>query len=193
MPDRDGDSRQVRILPALALLPLFALPAPQVLAQSGGQDCTAIAADTERLACYDAIFQHVGTPGDLSVAFASEQLIPARPSGRAPATITVACSAGILNVAFGFAGNTMSALGNDAGITLQFDLQAARSRTLPANAGNTALVIDNTPEAAAFLDTLQGATNLTVRVTPVNSRSLSVRFRVDAMADAVAPVRAACE
>ena len=125
----------------------------------------------------------IGAPGDLSVSFNSEQLIPARPSGRAPATMTVACAAGTLNVVFGFAGNTMSALGNDAGITLQLDLQAARSRTLPANADNTALVINNTRDAAAFLDTLEGATNLTVRVTPVNSRSLSVRFRVDTMAD----------
>jgi hypothetical protein len=106
--------------------------------------------------------------------------------------MTVACEEGRLSVAFAFAGNTLSALGNDAGITLQFDLQAARSRTLPVNASNTAVVIDDAREAEAFLAGLEGATNLTARVTPVNSRSLSVRFRVDEFEQQVAPVRAAC-
>ncbi len=106
--------------------------------------------------------------------------------------MTVACIEDELTVSFAFAGNTMSALGRDAGITLQYDLQAARSRTLPVNEDNTALVIDNTRDAAQFLDGLAGATNLTARVTPVNSRSLSVRFRVDAFAPEAAHVRAAC-
>lgn len=106
--------------------------------------------------------------------------------------MAVTCDAGVLTVAFAFAGNTMSALGRDAAITLQYDLQAARSRTLPVNAENTAVLLNNTRDAAAFLDGLAGATNLTARVTPVNSRSLSVRFRVDAFVAEVAPVRAAC-
>lgn len=152
-----------------------------------------ISADSERLACYDAIFRTTNSADDISVSFTSEQLIPARPSGRAPATMVVACTAGVLNVQFAFAGNTMSALGSDAGITLQLDLQAARSRTLPVGAGNTSLVINNTRDAAAFLDSLNGYTNLTVRVTPANSRSLSVRFRVDTLVDTIAPVLAACE
>jgi hypothetical protein len=189
-----GWDEHVKLLPALALLPFLLVQAPLVFAQASGEACAAIAADAERLACYDGVFRGAATvPDDTSAAFQSEQLIPARPSGRAPAEMTVACSAGNLTVAFAFAGNTVSALGNDAGITLQLDLQAARSRTLPANASNTALVINNTREAAAFLDSLEGATNLTVRVTPVNSRSLSVRFRVDALAEAIAPIRAACE
>jgi hypothetical protein len=104
----------------------------------------------------------------------------------------VMCEDSKLSIAFGFAGNTMSALGRDAGITLQYDLQAARSRTLLVNAENTAIIMSEADGAAAFLQGLEGATNLTVRVTPVNSRSLSVRFRVDAFMAEVAPVRAAC-
>lgn len=180
----------MRFLTVLALLSAFALPTPFAFAQTPGAQCTAIAQDAERLACFDAAF--LGTAGDAgAVTLQSEQLIPARPSGRAPATMSVSCEAGDLAIAFAFAGNSMSALGNDAGITLQYDLQAARSRTLPVNAGNTAIILSGR-DAASFLDGLEGATNLTVRVTPVTSRSLSVRFRVDAFAAQVAPVRTAC-
>ncbi|KKB76531.1 hypothetical protein VW35_17250 [Devosia soli] len=162
------------------------------LAQSG-QDCAAVVADGERLACYDAVFRNGAAAGDaLTVSFQSQQLIPARPTGRAPATMTVSCAAGNLTVAFAYAGNTMSALGRDAGITFQIDQQAARSRTLLADASNTALIIGNTADSEAFLNMLEGANNLTTRVTPVNSRSLSVRFSLAGVLDAVEPVRAAC-
>lgn len=183
----------MKIWPVLALLPLLSVSAPVAHAQEGVAGCVAIATDVERLACYDGLFRADGpSAAAISVTLESEQLIPARPSGRAPATLTVTCEAGTLSVAFTFAGNTMSALGKDAGLTLQYDLQAARSRTLPVNATNTAVLLDNSRDAAAFLDSLAGATNLTARVTPVNSRSLSVRFRVDAFITEVAPVRAAC-
>lgn len=187
------DVHHVKIWPVVALLPFLSLPAPLAIAQEGVARCVAIATDVERLACYDGLFRSSGPSASaISVILESEQLIPARPSGRAPATMIVTCDAGTLSVAFTFAGNTLSALGNDAGLTLQYDLQAARSRTLPVNATNTAILLDNSRDAGAFLDGLAGATNLTARVTPVNSRSLSVRFRVDAFIAEVAPVRAAC-
>ena len=190
---KTGDCTDVKFLPVLALLPLLIVPVPAAMAQTTGSQCTSISSDAERLACFDAAFAApAGTVGAALVVFESEQLIPARPNGRQPATITVACDAGILSVAFAFAGNTMSALGNDAGITWQFDLQAARSRTLPVNSDNTAIVLNNSREALAFIQSIEGATNLTVRVTPVNSRSLTVRYRVDGFADQVAPVRGAC-
>jgi hypothetical protein len=186
------DRTDVKLLPVIALLPLFAF-APAAMAQSGLAQCTAIAGDLDRLACYDALF--LGPSGDaeaISVELQSEQLIPASPTGRAPATMTVSCDAGVLRVAFGFAGNTLSALGRDTGVTLQYDLQARRSRTLPVNADNTAVLLDNTADAAAFLDSLAGTSNLTVRVTPANSRTLSVRFRMENFSEQVAPVVAAC-
>lgn len=181
----------LKLLPVLSLLLLPLLPATPVFAQANGATCAAIADDPERLACYDDVFRGVPVDAANSVTFNSEQLIPARPSGRQPAVMTVACAAGALSVKFAFAGNTMSAIGNDAGITLQLDLQTTRSRTLPTADNNTALVI--TRDAGAFLDSLEGASNLTVRVTPVSSRSLSVRFRVENLDTAVAPIRAACE
>lgn len=184
----------MKIASWLILLPCLFLHAPAAaLAQGGVGQCVALVGDMERLECYDSLFRQDGAaPNPLAVVVQSEQLIPARPTGRAPATMTIACDGGVLNIAFGFAGNTMSALGRDAGLTLQSDLQAARSRTLPVNADNTAILLDNTRDAVAFLDSLAGTTNLTARVTPVNSRSLSVRFRVDAIMAEVEPVRAAC-
>ena len=184
----------MKLLPVLALLPLLIAPAQTAFAQSGVAQCVSVPGDMERLACYDGLFRNtVPANGAISVSINSEQLIPARPSGRAPATIVVSCDAGKLSVAFSFAGNTMSALGRDIGITWQYDLQAARSRTLSVNADNTAVLLDNSRDAAAFLDGLVGTTNLAVRVTPATSRSLSVRFRVDAFVEQVAPVRAACD
>lgn len=181
-----------RIAGFVALTLVGVISASPAFAQSGAQ-CAAIGTDPERLACYDATFRDgAGTTEAQSVSFNSEQLIPARPSGRQPATMTVACEAGNLSVAFAYAGNTMSALGRDAGITLQVDLQSPRSRTLAVNASNTAIVMDNTADTLAFLDTLAGAQNLTTRVTPVNSRSLSVRFNLAGVLEQVEPVRAAC-
>lgn len=183
----------MKFLPVLALLPLLTISTPAAMAQSTGSQCVSIAEDSERLACFDAAFANPAPAGEaLTVVFQSEQRIPARPSGREPATITVACDEGELTVAFGFAGQTMSALGRAAGITWQFDLMAARSRTLPVNETNTAILLDNTADSVDFIDSLIGATNLTVRVTPVNSRSLSVRYRVDDFVERVAPVKAAC-
>jgi type VI secretion system protein VasI len=182
----------VKRLVLALVLPMLLAPAAPALAQSGAQ-CGIVADDVERLACYDALFRtSAATDAPVGVTLESEQLIPARPSGRAPATITVFCEANTLQVAFAFAGNTMSALGRDTGITLQYDLARARSSTLPVNADNTAILIDNTADAMAFLDGLAGATNLTVKVTPASTRSLSIRFRVDAFAQEVAPVIAAC-
>ncbi len=181
----------MKFLPVLALLLLPLLPATPAFAQANGATCAAIADDPERLACYDAIFRAAPTDAANSVSFNSEQLIPARPSGRQPAVMTVACAANVLSVKFAFAGNIMSPIGGDAGITLQLDLQAARSLTLPTTDNNTALLV--TRDARTFLNSLQGSTNLTVRVTPVSTRSLTVRFRVEGLDQAVAPIMAACE
>ena len=183
----------MRLLPVLALMPILTISTPAVMAQQARAECTAIAADAERLACFDAAFAGpVAGDGATQVVVESEQLIPARPNGRAPATITVACNADVLTVAFGFAGNTISALGRDGGITWQFDLQARSSRTLPVDPSNTALLLNNTSDSLAFLQSLEGASNLTVRVTPASARTFSVRYQLADFATQVAPVVAAC-
>ena len=179
-------------LPLLALLPLFFTPT-SALGQSGGEQCAPLESAMERLACYDALFRPGTVPVEaMEAVLQSQQLIPARPSGRGPATLAVRCEAGKLSISFAFAGNQLSALGNDAALTLQYDLQTDRSRTLPVNSSNTAIIIDDPVEANAFVNSLAGATNLTARVTPVNSRSLSVRFRTDSFVDEAQAVRDSC-
>jgi type VI secretion system protein VasI len=188
----ERDILLVNKLPVLALLPLLFVSAP-AFGQSDGAQCASIENGVDRLACYDGLFRPGTVPtGALEAVLESTQLIPARPSGRAPATLTVRCEAGDLSIRFGFAGNTLSALGNDAGLTLQYDLQTDRSRTLPVDTSNTAIIIGDRAEASAFVDSLAGATNLTARVTPVNSRSLSVRFRVDSFVQEAQAVRDGC-
>ncbi|MBJ6988225.1 hypothetical protein [Devosia sp. MC521] len=167
----------------------FAAPA---YAQSGAS-CAAIPANDQRLACYDGLFRaDTDAAAVSSFTLQSEQMIPARPSGRAHAEIIVSCEAGNLGVAFRFAGNTMSSLGRDVGMTFQPDLERARSQTLQVDPTNTQVLISNSADVRAFIDGLRGAQNLTVRVTPASSRSLNVRFKVANFAQDVAPVIAGC-
>lgn len=183
----------MKFLAPLALLPILMLSTPAATAQQLGAQCTAVASDAERLACFDAAFASALPSGtEASVVISSEQLIPARPSGRAPATITVSCTDEELRIAFGFAGNALSALGRDTGMTWQLDLLARTNRTLPVDDSNTAILLDNTPDSVAFLRSLEGANSLTVRVTPANSRTLSVRYRLATFAQEVQPVLDAC-
>lgn len=179
-----------RVFAVLALPMLLAMAGP-IQAQTGAQ-CAAIDDDSARLICYDDLFRNQPEAENAaSVTFESEQLIPARPSGRGPATIIVSCEPNGLQVAFGFAGNTLSSLGNDVGLTLQYDL-TRRSSTLPVSEANTSVLIDNTRDALAFIDNLAGVDNLTVRITPTSTRTLSVRFQVEDFADRAAPVVASC-
>lgn len=104
----------------------------------------------------------------------------------------VACQADGLVVRFSFAGNVLSLTGSNVGISLQRDLSRATALTLPTSANNTELIMRGTPQVTAFLASLQGANNLTARLTPASSRSLNVRFRVSDIATRVAPVLAAC-
>ena len=66
------------ILPAA--LPAFAASPP-----GGAQDCAAIAADAERLACFDKLYGHPGAPGAAGA--------PATPAGPAPSRGSPAAAA----------------------------------------------------------------------------------------------------
>lgn len=162
-------------------------------AQSTPQECAVVAADAERLACYDALFRGTGAvPASDAVVLQSQALIPARPSGRGSAELSIACAAGGPMVAFTFAGQLVSATGDIAPVTFQLDAGGTSVRTLAADANNTELSFAPGRESEAFLDTLVGATNLKVRMTPVRQRSLTMDFRVNAVADQIAAVRASC-
>jgi hypothetical protein len=186
-----GSSFHFRNLLAGLAIVIASLGAPAV-AQSTPRQCAAIADDGERLACYDALF---GAPVEAAgepIVVQSERMIPALPSGRGLATLTIACVSGAIDVSFSFAGQLVSNTGDIAPLTLQIDQNATSVRTLSANDANTALSFSTPREANAFLDSLAGGTNLKVRVTPVRQRSLTVDFRLPAIRDEVAALRAAC-
>jgi hypothetical protein len=170
---------------------LVAVPAQ---AQETGASCAPIEDDADRLACYDRLFRTNDPPtGGGAVTIESARLIPARPTGREPAEMTVSCDAGELTVQFRFAGHLVSATGDIAPLTFQVDLNATAVRTLNASPDNTAVGFWSTEESAVFLNSLAGGTNLKVRMTPVRQRSLTVDFRVAEHGDAIAAVRTACE
>jgi type VI secretion system protein VasI len=167
----------------------IALPA---MGQSSGQQCAGIADDASRLACYDDIFRDGAVEPTANLVLESEQLIPARPSGRATASFRLACVEGELDVSFAFAGQQMSATGDITAITLQVDQGATQVRTLQASDDNTAVRFGSALESSAFLDTLAGGTTLKVRATPVRQRSLNVTFRLDAALPEITALRQSC-
>jgi len=170
----------------------FALLAVPSHAQTNASQCTAIVADAERLACFDAAFEPSTTVTQGSFVLQSEQTIPSQPSGREYARMTVACEPDGLVVRFAFAGNQLSVTGSNVGISLQRDLSRATATTLPVGSNNTELVLRGTPQVQQFLQSLVGVNNLTARVTPASSRSLNVRFRVSDLGQQVAPVVNGC-
>jgi type VI secretion system protein VasI len=161
--------------------------------QETGESCAAVADDAARLACYDGIFRTdapASPEGGLS--YQSERLIPARPSGREPATLTVGCEAGQARVSFGFAGQLVSATGDIAPLTLQVDQRQTQVRTMQSTDGNTRLTFGSQRETEAFLDSLGGGRSLEVRVTPIGQRSLTVNFRLNEALAEIQALRDSC-
>jgi hypothetical protein len=180
----------VRVLVFLVAVLALVLPAQ---AQEDGASCAAIADDPDRLACYDAIFR---APDDgllaSEVLIQSEQLIPARPVGRELAEMVVACFDGGLEVRFSFANQLLSNTSDNAPLTFQVDSGGNTVRNLPVGDDNTTAGFATARDAVAFLDTLEGARNLKVRVTPVRQRSLTVDFRVADHLESIASLRGIC-
>ncbi len=176
------------LLSALLLAPSVAM------AQQSAEACAAVPADAERLACYDAIFR-AGAPAteaDGALSILSQQLIPARPTGREPAVLTLACGPNGLSLTLAFANQFLSETSAEAPVTFQRDLGAQQTRNLPTTPDRLRIGFATAAEVAAFLDTLDGVRTLRVRVTPPRQRSLVVDFRLVDEAAQIAALRQGC-
>jgi hypothetical protein len=155
--------------------------------------CAVVADDAQRLACYDAIFRgDASTPALAPIVIASTQPIPARPTGRAPAMMTIGCAAGMLHVSFSFAGQLLSETGDEAAISFQVQQTGSFVRSLPVSEDNTTIGFANARDADAFLETLEGGDSLVVRITPVRQRSVQVEFPLGPYEAQIAAMREAC-
>jgi hypothetical protein len=126
------------------------------------------------------------------VVIQSNQPIPARPSGRAPAVMTIACGTGGLGVGFSFAGQLLSETSDEAAISFQVQQTGSQIRSLPVGPDNTTIAFANARDADAFLETLESGDNLVVRITPVRQRSIQVQFNLRGREAEIAAVREGC-
>jgi len=181
----------VRTLFALAILVMPALPA---FAQTVGDPlaCSAIASGAERLACYDAIFRGPAGPPPGALVIESNQPIPARPTGRAPATMTIACTEEGITVDFAFAGQFLSETSDDAALSFQVQQSGNVVRNLPVSEDNMSIGFPAGMQSDSFLELIEGGRNLQVRITPVRQRSVQVIFDLLAHEAEIAAVREAC-
>ena len=189
---RGKDLRVLKFLLAFAIAAAMAVaPALAQTAAAQAAQCVAIADDAERLACYDALFRADGEPAE-AIVVQSARMIPAQPTGRDFAKMTLACPAEGLDVSFEFAGQLVSNTGDIAAVTFQLDQGGTTVRTMSASEDNRLLRFASARDAGAFVDGLEGATNLKVRMTPVRQRSVTVDFRLPDVAEQIAALRAGC-
>src|SRR5690606_31495896 len=103
----------------------------------------------------------------------SEQLIPARPQGRAPARMTVTCANEATTIQFTFAGNFMGTENsNSAPITTQLDRSPLQTRSLQLSPDRTGIGFYQSADAIAFAGQLMQTERLLVRATPLGQRSV---------------------
>ena len=177
---------------------IFAIILASAVAPSSAQDvadpaaCAMIAGGAERLACYDAIFPPLAGASADAVVLQSRQPIPARPTGRMPATMTVRCGEGGVEVSFVFANQLLSETSDDAAISFQVDQTGNRVRNLPVSADNVVIGFPAGRDSLDFLESIEGGRSLQVRITPVRQRSVQVLFELRASEAAIAALRESC-
>lgn len=184
-----------RVPIALTLLALLS-PVGPTLAEATTIDpaaaaCAALTSDADRLACYDGLFRPSAIPSSVLV-LQSEQTILARPSGRANATLSLSCSAGVPRLEFAFAGNPLSATGANIGISVQRDLRSSRALSLRPSADGTGGIMDQRADLETFVQSLQGVGALSLQTRTTDYRSLTVRFQIGPRASDLSAALAAC-
>lgn len=191
--------RPLGVLPVVAAVMAFAIPvafsAPLQAQQpppAAVSACAALTNDGARLACYDGLFRGEAEE-TTSLVIRSEQQILARPSGRDYATMTLICEDGSPRLEFAFAGNPLSSIGSNIGISVKRDLRSGSALSLAPSSGGLSAVMTSPRDLASFVQSLEGIAALTVESRTTDYRSVSARFQIGPRQGEMAATLASCE
>lgn len=185
----------------------FALP---TIAQS---DCTGIAVDEERLACYDLESGFVASKSENSgighwikrvdvsqltddknvfLNLQSENEMPARFRGAGPATLLLRCMENTTSAFFLFNGHFMSDIQGRGKIEYRIDDKSMRSINTQVSTDNEALGLWNGGKSIPFIKQLIGGQRLVVRATPHSESAMTANFDIRGIDEAVNELRETC-
>ncbi|TSD87683.1 hypothetical protein FFK22_016220 [Mycobacterium sp. KBS0706] len=177
------------------------------------EDCAKIAADTERLACYDLQFKasvsavpqpaeskwqvqeqisKIDDSKNVFLRVASSEPITDRLGQPSDLVFWIACRERKTSLWFDFGGQFMADLNGGGRVTYRLDKAAARIKSFDESNDNEALGLWNGGAAIPFIKELFGGTMLLVRATPFNESSITAELPIAGLEEAVKPLRQAC-
>lgn len=122
----------------------------------------------------------------------SENELPQRFGGTAPAVLTLRCLENKTAAIFQFAGNFMTSIQRYGEITYRVDDRPARTQEFVESTDNEALGLWSGGAAIPFIKSLTGATTLYVRAVPFNESPMEAEFNIAGLSDNIGELRAAC-
>lgn len=177
------------------------------------EDCAKIAADTERLACYDLQFKasvsSVPQPAEskwlvreevskiddsknVLLYLSATEPITDRLGQPSILALSIACREGKTNLWLYFGGQFMADLNGGGRVTYRIDKAAAKTRSFEESNDNEALGLWSGGAAIPFIKELFGGTTLLVRATPFNESSVTAELPIAGLEEAIKPLRQAC-
>ena len=181
-------------------------------APAGAEECSSIAADADRLACYDRTGGWVEASGRLhpgwQVSESRSELTDAPVVVvSTPADTAIACSYGreavprlvlscsenttSLTLDTGSCHVTSSPFSRDGEVALRVDAETVERVAFEADASNRGLVLTGA-RAIPVIRGLIGHDALLASFTPFQRAAVTPHFRLAGLDDAIAPLRAAC-
>jgi len=180
-----------------------------VLAQAA-EDCTAVADDARRLACYDARYRPATVETTSQAWSVRTETSPVDDTAnvyvesRATAPITdrfgqshypsmvLRCQENTTAVSIYFGGLFMAGIQGYGEIIFRVDDKPAFNRTFEESTSNEHLGLWSGGRAIPFIRTLFGGTALLVRATPFNENPTTFTLPIAGLEEAVKPLREAC-
>ncbi|MFE0756328.1 type VI secretion system-associated protein TagO [Inquilinus sp. NPDC058860] len=177
------------------------------------EDCAKIAADAERLACYDLQFKASVSPvpqapeskwvvqeqvskiddsKNVFLRLTSSEPITDRLGQPSDLVLWIACRERKTSLWIHFGGQFMADLNGGGEVTYRIDKAAAKTRSFEESNSNEALGLWNGIPAIAFIRELFGGTMLLIHATPFNENSVTAELPIAGLEEAIKPLREAC-